>query len=122
MYKADGIGLAAPQVGWNARVFVMNVDLDRNPENEIVFINPEIIEESGDLVEFEEGCLSFPGITGAVDRHLKAVVQAQNMEGDLFTLTDASLAARCMLHEIDHLEGILFIDKAKKLYKSKGGL
>lgn len=122
MYELNGIGLAAPQVGWNAQVFVMNVSLNQDPKNELVFINPIITAVGDELIEFEEGCLSFPGITGAVDRPIKATVQAKDLNGDLFVLSDAFLAARCMQHEIDHLSGVLFIDKAKKLYKGEDKL
>ena len=118
MYENGGMGLAAPQCGWNARVFIMNVT--QNPRGELVFINPKIVEVSkNDIVEMPEGCLSFPGIVGAVDRPRKAVIEALDINGNLFTLTDAAWAARCMLHEIDHLDGILFVEKAKKLYKGE---
>lgn len=122
MYEADGIGLAAPQVGWDARIFVMNVDLNRNQHSEMVFINPLIKEESGGIIEFEEGCLSFPGITGAVDRYRKVIIQAQDINGDYFTFLDDSLAARCALHEHDHIDGLTIYDRAKKLYKGKDPL
>jgi peptide deformylase len=115
MYQLDGIGLAAPQVGWDARVFVMNITGNLN--DEVVFINPIIIEESGESWEMEEGCLSIPGTTGAVIRNNKVVVRAQNLDGSFFTFKDDSLAGRCVLHEIDHLNGILFIDRASKLYR-----
>ena len=115
MDASNGIVLAAPQVGWNARVFVMNIT--GTAKDELVFINPVIMEESGGKVEMVEGCLSFPGLIGPVERNFKAIVQAQDIDGNLFTLEGESLIARCMLHEIDHLHGVLFIDKAKNTYR-----
>jgi peptide deformylase len=115
MYNLGGIGLAAPQVGWNVRVFVMNISGNHN--DELVFINPYIVEESGDPWEMEEGCLSIPGITGAVERNSKVIMKAKNIDGSSFTFCGTDLAGRCALHEFDHLQGILFIDKARKLYR-----
>ena len=120
MYQNNGMGLAAPQVGWNERVFIMNVTGCK--KDELVFINPVIVEQSGDMIDVPEGCLSLPGFVGIVTRHLKAAVRAQNEDGIIFTLTDEAWAARCMLHEIDHLDGILIIDKAKKLYRGEDTL
>ena len=120
MHENNGIGLAAPQVGWNANIFIMNIT--GKPEDELVFINPIITDQSGGLVEIEEGCLSLPGITGDVFRHLKMTVQATDINGDVFKLEDDSWAARCVQHEMDHLSGILLIDKAERLYKSEDKL
>jgi peptide deformylase len=120
MHKHDGIGLAAAQVGWDARVFVMNTT--QKTGDDLIFINPKILDESGDIIEFPEGCLSFPGIFGPVDRYRQVTVEATDLDGELFTVTNDSLAARCMLHEIDHLDGVLFIDKAKNLYKGQDPL
>lgn len=120
MYQLEGMGLAAPQVGWNARIFVMNHT--GRPEDEQVFINPIIIEESGELREMEEGCLSFPGTTGAVTRKSKVLVKAQNLDGSYFKLEAEDWPGRCIQHEIDHLLGILLIDRATKLYKGKDPL
>lgn len=119
MRKFKGIGIAAPQLGWNAQVFVMNVTQD--PKDDLVFINPEIVEVSGDIVEYPEGCLSLPGIIGIVDRPQKLVMRATNLEGEEFTFTDDALAARCAMHEFDHLLGILIIDLAKEFYKGNNG-
>ena len=115
MYENDGIGLAAAQIGWPFRVFVMNVA--QQTKDELVFIDPKIVDIGGDIVEFPEGCLSLPGFFGPVDRHQKVTVEAYDLDGKTFRIEDEALAARCMLHEIDHLDGILFIDKAKKIYK-----
>ena len=120
MYQLGGMGLAAPQIGWNARIFIMN--LTGNDEDELVFVNPIIMKEGGEPWEMEEGCLSFPGITGSVVRNSHVVVKAQSLNGRSFEFTDDKLAGRCVLHEIDHLSGILLIDRATKLFKGKDPL
>lgn len=117
MPEAGGMGLAAPQIGWNARVFVMNAT--GNPEDNLVFVNPFVLGVGGDLWEHEEGCLSIPGTIGIVERYQKVKVYAWDINGQAFTAEDHGMSGRCMLHEIDHLDGILFIDKAKKLYKGE---
>lgn len=109
MYANFGMGLAAPQIGWNARVFIINPS--GNKKHEMVFINPIILETSGDLVGLEEGCLSIPGVTGTVERRENIKIEAEDMEGFHFTLEASGVVARCILHEFDHLEGILFTDK-----------
>lgn len=120
MYKSGGMGLAAPQCGWHRNVFVMNTT--QRPGDELIFINPKIIGKSEDVVELPEGCLSLPGVIGVVDRPRKVTVEALDIDGRLFKLTDAAWGARCMQHEIDHLSGVLFIDRAKKLYKGEDTL
>ncbi len=105
MYAADGVGLAAPQVGILKRIAV--VDVGDGPIN---LINPEIIEEEGQYLD-EEGCLSIPGQQGKVLRPEKVKVKALNENGDEFILEGEGLLARALCHEIDHLDGILFIDK-----------
>ncbi|MEO7218175.1 MAG: peptide deformylase [Gemmatimonadaceae bacterium] len=104
MYAAEGIGLAAPQVGRTERVFVMDVD-----ENPLVMVNPEIIEREG-TERAEEGCLSIPEIFGDVDRATRVVARALNADGEPFEVEFTGLAARCVQHELDHLDGKLFID------------
>ena len=104
MYLAGGIGLAAPQVGREERVTVVHVD-----EHKFALINPEIIERSGND-RSEEGCLSIPEIYGDVDRALTVTVRALDENGALREITASGLLARCLLHEIDHLDGKLFID------------
>lgn len=115
MYDEGGIGLAATQVGWDARVFVINVT--QKPEDELVLVNPEIVEKSGGLWSFEEACLSLPGISGKVKRERNVVVRAQNLDGEEFELEADGLVARCILHEYDHLEGRLFIDRLSTVRK-----
>ncbi|MEO7042568.1 MAG: peptide deformylase [Gemmatimonadaceae bacterium] len=104
MYAAEGIGLAAPQVGRKERVFVMDVD-----ENPLTMINPEIIERQG-TERAEEGCLSIPEIFGDVDRATRIVVRATDLEGNTLEIELTDLSARCVQHELDHLDGKLFID------------
>ena len=104
MYAAEGIGLAAPQVGRSERVFVMDVD-----ENPLTMINPEIIEREGSERD-EEGCLSIPEIFGDVDRATRIVARAIGADGKPFEVELTDLAARCVQHELDHLDGKLFID------------
>lgn len=104
MYAAEGIGLAAPQVGRKERVFVMDVD-----ENPLTMINPEIIEREG-TERAEEGCLSIPEIFGDVDRATRIVMRATDLDGNTIETELTDLAARCVQHELDHLDGKLFID------------
>lgn len=107
MHLGKGVGLAAPQVGVLDRVFVVHIDGDV-PR---VFINPSIIETSSELSEFEEGCLSIPGMYAQVIRPAYVKVQAWNERGRPFNLTAEGFLARVIQHEYDHLEGVLFIDK-----------
>lgn len=108
MYQADGVGLAAPQVGWSARLFIIDVNGDRYEDK--VFINPTILEEAGELNK-EEGCLSLPGITSKVIRAQKIKARAYNLKGQKIEIEVDGLAARAWQHEMDHLNGTLFIDK-----------
>ncbi|MDR2716732.1 MAG: peptide deformylase [Treponema sp.] len=105
--KGKGVGLAGPQIGLMQQIFVTNVDGDL-PR---VFINPSIIETSQETAKYEEGCLSVPGIYADVIRPKTVKVQAWNEKGRPFTLEAGGLLARVILHEYDHLEGILFIDR-----------
>ena len=110
MYKADGVGLAAPQVGILKRIFVVDCTADRSLPR--VFINPEILETEGEQ-SGDEGCLSVPGKHAKVTRPMKVTVRALNEDMEEFTLTVEALEARCVLHENDHLDGILYVDKAE---------
>ena len=109
MYESDGIGLAAPQVGWDARVFIMNIT--RDPSLELVFINPTIHQVSDELIVLPEGCLSFPGVSIEISRPKKVIVHAYDLNGHEFYFEDDGLGSRCAQHEIDHLDGYLIIDK-----------
>ncbi|OCB00964.1 peptide deformylase [Clostridium beijerinckii] len=113
MYDADGVGLAAPQVGILKRLFV--VDIGDGP---LVFINPEIIETSGSQID-EEGCLSLPGETEEVMRPNYVRARALNEKGEEFEIEAEELLARAILHEYDHLNGTLFIDRVKGREASK---
>jgi len=110
MYKKDGVGLAAPQVGQLLRVVCVNM------ENNIakIFINPHITKKSWLKTIMEEGCLSIPGIYGKVKRPKKITVSYQNRQGESITEKMSPLASRIIQHEIDHLDGILFTDKIIK--------
>jgi peptide deformylase len=108
MYAASGVGLAAPQVGVGKRLAVIDVTVGKNPEARIVLANPEIIRAEGEQRE-EEGCLSLPGFRGNVSRPQYVTVRAQNVTGETFEMNGEGLLARAFCHEIDHLNGILFI-------------
>ncbi len=106
MHKAQGIGLAAPQVGISQRFFIVEVEKNRP----LVFINPEIISTSADLSIHEEGCLSLPKLYAKVQRPAAVKIQARDASHRLFTLEAEGLLATCIQHELDHLNGVLFID------------
>jgi len=114
MYAAQGVGLAAPQIGKNMRLTVVDVTAGKNPEGKIVLINPEIIHAEGEKRE-EEGCLSLPGFRGYVVRPQFVTVKAQNAKGEPFQIRGEDLLARAFCHEIDHLNGILFIQHLSML-------
>ncbi|KNZ68732.1 peptide deformylase [Thermincola ferriacetica] len=111
MYDANGVGLAAPQIGVGKRVIVVDVG-----DGLIELINPEIVHREGSETDVE-GCLSIPGIQGQVPRYAKVRVRGMNREGDRVEYEAEGLLARAFQHEIDHLEGILFIDRAKEIIK-----
>lgn len=105
--RGNGLGLAAPQVGKSIRLFVTDVEGDK-PR---VFVNPEIVQTSQDLIVIEEGCLSLPGLYQRVERPESVRMQAYNEKGRPFTVEATGMLARVLLHEYDHLEGILFVDR-----------
>jgi len=110
MYAEDGVGLAAPQVGISKRIAVVDIRED----NKIVLINPEIIAEEGKAI-MEEGCLSIPGETGDVIRSQKITVRSLDRNGNEIKFEAEGYEARAIQHEIDHLDGVLFIDKVVKM-------
>jgi peptide deformylase len=114
MYAAPGVGLAAVQVGMPKRLFVMDCSGGKDPDQRIALINPEVLRVEG-TQSGEEGCLSFPGIFTPVERNLRAVVRAQDVNGEYFEVDGMELTARCMLHETDHCDGIVFLDKMSPL-------
>jgi peptide deformylase len=110
MYHAKGVGLAAPQVNVSSRIFVMDCSGGEDETQRIVAINPEIIYTEGEQTG-DEGCLSFPGIYVPVTRNLRAILRAQDVSGNWFELDGQELTARCVLHETDHCDGIVFLDR-----------
>ncbi len=114
MYAAQGIGLAAPQIGISKQITVIDVSFKERPEDKLVLINPEVLDREGKQVE-EEGCLSLPDIRAKVERAEWVKVRAQNEKGEFFEVEGEELLARAMLHEIDHLHGVLFIDRISRL-------
>lgn len=114
MYHYQGIGLAAPQVGVSKRLAIVDLSLGKDPEQKIVLVNPEIIVSEGKQFE-EEGCLSFPEIREKVTRAFHVRVKAQNTKGEWFEREAEELLSRCFQHEIDHLDGMLFIFRISSL-------
>jgi peptide deformylase len=112
MYAAPGVGLAAPQVNVSKRLFVMDVNDDEHPP--AVVINPKV-EELTEEVELREGCLSVPGMIGDIMRFKRAVVTGLDREGRKIRIEGEGLLAQCLQHEIDHLNGALYIDRAKNI-------
>ena len=118
MYLAPGIGLAAIQVGVPKRVIVMDLARKDEPKNPMYFINPEIITKSKDSLAYEEGCLSVPGQFAEITRPSNCYIKYLDYYGQPKELKAEGLLATCIQHEIDHLEGILFIDYLSKLKKT----
>lgn len=116
MYAAPGIGLAAPQVGIPLRIFVIDLSVGRDPAALHVMINPEFVERDGMQLE-EEGCLSVPGFTATVARPKRVVVSGLNRQGDQHRLEGTGLLARALQHEVDHLNGCLFVDRLRGISK-----
>ena len=115
MYDAPGIGLAAIQVGEAKRVIVMDLAGSEEPPAPRHFVNPEILERSEELFEYEEGCLSVPDIYDAVERPARVRIRYQNYQGEPVEEWAEGLYAVCIQHEMDHLEGVLFIDHLSRL-------
>jgi peptide deformylase len=112
MYAAPGIGLAAPQVGVPLRVFVVDLSVGRKIDDLIVMVNPEFVEREGMQLE-EEGCLSVPGFNATVVRPTRAILQGLDRRGERRTLEATGLLARAFQHEMDHLDGTLFVDRLR---------
>ena len=121
MYAQNGVGLAAPQIGVNYRVFVIDVSANDEPLKPTVFINPKIIKKSGAVIS-EEGCLSFPEAYTKVKRYKNVTVKALDINGKPFIMEaeEGSLLARAIQHENDHLDGILFIDHCTNIDETEG--
>jgi peptide deformylase len=116
MYKAPGVGLAAPQVNVSKRLFVIDVQDDAHEA--AVVINPKI-EKAEEEVELTEGCLSVPGYVGEITRYRTVAVTGLDRNGEKIRLEGDGLFAQCLQHEIDHLNGVLYIDKAKNIRKAE---
>src|SRR4051812_40229260 len=112
MYAAPGIGLAAPQVGVGLRLFVVDISVGRRAEDLIVLVNPEFVEREGMQLE-EEGCLSVPGFTATVARPTRAVVRGLDRQGREQVIDGKDLLARAFQHEMDHLDGTLFVNRLR---------
>ena len=118
MYSAEGVGLAAPQIGINKRIFVMDCNDKQEKREYVIIINPEIISSSEELKTYKEGCLSIPEITEEVVRPEKVNVRYEDLNGKLKTEKLEGLWATCFQHELDHLNGKLFIDYLKPIKKT----
>jgi len=116
-YASQGVGLAAPQVGVSKRLTVIDLSMGKKPEDKLVLINPEIIFSEGKLYD-EEGCLSFPDIREKVVRAAKVRIRAQDEKGKWFEMDGEDLLSRCFQHEIDHLDGMLFIFRMSALKRN----
>ena len=116
MYAAPGIGLAAPQVGVPLRIFVVDLSMGRDSGALHVMVNPEFVEREGMQLE-EEGCLSVPGFTATVARPTRVVVKGLNRQGEEHTIAGTALMARALQHEMDHLNGCLFVDRLRGISK-----
>lgn len=114
MREAGGVGLAAPQVGISKRFFVMDVPDEEGKANPLALINPEVISVEGEQTG-DEGCLSFPGLFQTVKRDMRVIVRAEDVEGVTIEYDMKDLAARCILHETDHCDGIVFLDRMTPL-------
>lgn len=117
LYAAPGIGLAAPQVDVGKRLIVVDLSVGEDPASLIVLVNPEIISQEG-IVVCEEGCLSVPDVHEKVARPYKVVVRGLNLEGQALAVKGEDLLARVLCHEIDHLEGRLFIERLSPLKRA----
>ena len=116
MYAAPGIGLAATQVGKSLRIFVADISVGRNPADLITMVNPEFVERDGMQLE-EEGCLSLPGFNATVARPQRVAVKGLDRDGHERVVEGTGLLARCFQHEMDHLDGTLFVDHLRGLQK-----
>ena len=114
MYEAKGVGLAAPQVDVSNRLFVMDCSGGEDEAQKFAMINPEIIHVEGEQIG-DEGCLSFPGIFQKIQRNMRTIVRYQDVNGNLQELDGDNLTARCILHETDHCDGIVFLDRMTPL-------
>lgn len=118
MHAAPGVGLAAPQVGVELRLAVVDLSVGEEESQLLHLVNPRVVEEVEEQIDFE-GCLSIPELSEKVTRARRVTVEAQNLEGSSFEVEGEGLLARALLHEIDHLDGVLFVDHLRGLRKEK---
>lgn len=116
MYKAEGVGLAGPQIGISRRVIV--VDVREEGKQPFAMVNPRVVDASKELERAEEGCLSMPGLAAAVERPARVIVEGLDRDGQPLRVEGDELLGRCLQHEIDHLDGILFVDRVSALQRS----
>ena len=117
MYAAPGVGLAAPQVGMNIRLIVIDISGGKEPGNKIILCNPRILASEG-TQDGDEGCLSVPDFYERLARPMKIAVEARNTKGESFQLEGDGLLARAISHEIDHLDGVMFVDRLSPLKRA----
>lgn len=119
MYAANGVGLAAPQLGVSLRVFVIDVSIGDEPLNPIIFVNPRIVKKEGAVLSYE-GCLSFPDVYTNVKRYEHIIIKAKDHKGRPFTMEvkNGTLLCRAIQHELDHLDGILFVDHTMNRFET----
>lgn len=118
MHNAPGIGLAAPQVGDTRRLVVVDLSLGEDPDELQILVNPRIVEEQGQATEVE-GCLSLPGLNDRVERPTLIRLEAQDLEGEPFQMVADGWRARAICHEVDHLDGVLFVDRLRGLRRER---
>jgi peptide deformylase len=118
MYAAEGIGLAGPQVGVSRRVIVVDVGEESQGRGPFALVNPRVVEAGRETEKAEEGCLSIPGVAAAVTRPARVVVEGLSPEGQPVRIEGEGLLGRCLQHEIDHLDGILFVDRISPLKRN----
>jgi len=118
MYAAPGVGLAAPQVGVALRIFVVDISVGRRSEDLLVFVNPEFVEREGMQLE-EEGCLSVPGFTATVARPARSVIKGLDRQGAERIVEGRELLARALQHEMDHLDGTLFVNRLRGIKRDQ---
>lgn len=115
MVHEEGAGLAAPQIGVSSRVFVVDVRHEVGPEGRVALVNPRLVEASDETEKSPEGCLSIPGVSEVVTRPYRATLEGFDPDGAPITVTGEGLFARALLHELDHLDGVLFLDHLSAL-------
>lgn len=118
MHNAPGIGLAAPQVGDTRRLAVVDLSLGEDPDSLLILVNPRIVETVGQATE-TEGCLSLPGLTDRVDRPARIRLEALGLDGEPFEVVADHWFARAICHEVDHLDGVLFVDRLRGLRRER---